>query len=129
MLLSNGNSLWSAEMNESILNHLFLPHYLPDSSETDYLIKSNHQNEYKLLECMKEYFDSFESTNAAVTLPIIPILIDCIQRWSVLQNALTNSIFYLQAVIEQLPSEGFLPLYFHAQNAAILIEIDINNNN
>jgi hypothetical protein len=57
-------------------------------------------------------------------LPIIRVLMDCTQRWSMVQK--TSN---LKSIIEQLPAGAFLPMYFHAQNAAILIEIDENNIN
>jgi hypothetical protein len=116
-------------MDESILNHLFLPQYLPSAAEADFLIQNEHQNEHKILECMKEYLNKFESGDAAIKLPIFRTLIDCIERWSVLQNPQTVSISNLQAAMKQLPVGCFLPLYFHAQNAAILIEVDENNSN
>jgi len=89
---SNGNSLELEEMNESILNHLFLPHYLPSPAADDFLIQDNHQNEYKILECMEEYLNSFESTDATISLPIFRLLTDCIQHWSVLQNPQNISV-------------------------------------
>ena len=114
-------------MNESILNHLFLPHYLPSSAENDFLIQSKHQNEHILLECMKEYFHSLRSDNTFMTLPVVPLLADCVQRWSVVQNPQKNSVSNFKTAIEQIPVGNYLPFYFHAQNAAILIEIDRNN--
>jgi hypothetical protein len=116
-------------MNQSIFNHLFLPHYLPSSTGEDFLIEGNHQNEYKLLKCIKKYLNSFQSTDVINTLPIFTILTDCIERWSALQNPQNISVSYLQTAIEQLPPGKFLPLYFHAQNAAILIEMDANSTN
>jgi hypothetical protein len=116
-------------MNESLINHLFLPQYLPSSADDDFLLQNNHQNEYMLLECMKGYLNSFESIDTPNSLPIFRILTDCIQRWSILQNPQNISVSNLQSAIGQLPSGGFLPLYFHAQNAAILIEMDEKNTN
>ena len=116
-------------MDKSLLNHLFLPHHLPASADDDFLIQNEHQNEHMLLECMKEYLNSFELTNATSLLPIFRILIDCVQSWSVLQNPKQISVSNLQSAIEQLPAGGFFSLYFHPQNAAILIEIDENNIN
>jgi hypothetical protein len=116
-------------MNESILNHLFLPHYLPPSADADFLIQHNHQNEHKILECMKDHLNSFASTNATNLLPIFQILMDCVERWSILQNPQKFSVSNIRSTIQQLPSGSFLPLYFHAQNAAIMIEMDENNTN
>jgi hypothetical protein len=129
ILLNNSTSLRLMEMNESILNHLFLPHYLPSSADDDYLIQRNYANEHKLLECMKAYLNSFAATNATSILPIFRTLNECIQRWSILQDPQTISVSKIQSTIEQLPAGSFLPLYFHVQNAAILIEIDENNIN
>ncbi len=123
------NSHELREMNESILNHLFLPFYLPSSSENDFCIRSNHRNEYIILECMNEFLNLYESIDASMVLPIIRILIDCTQRWSMLQKTSKLSISNLKSIIEQLPSGAFLPMYFHAQNAAILVEIDEKNIN
>ncbi|CAF1097430.1 unnamed protein product [Adineta steineri] len=111
-------------MDESILNHLFLPHHLPSSADSDFLTKGKHENEYKLLECMTECFKLLESADATNKLSIFSLFTDCIERWSVLQNPQGFSVSNIQSAIEQLPLGGFLPLYFHAQNAAILIEID-----
>lgn len=116
-------------MDESICNHLFLPLFLPSSAEADFLTQGKHENEYKLLECMKEYFISLTSTDTWSILPICSVLTDCIERWSVLQNPQNFSVSNIQSAIEQLPLDGFLSLYFHAQNAAILIEIDEINGN
>jgi hypothetical protein len=116
-------------MNKSVVNHLFLPCYLPSSADADFLIQNNHQNEHILLGCMKAYFKSFASTDATNILPIFQILVDCVERWSFLQNPQQFSTSNLQSTIGQLPPESFLPLYFHAQNAAILIEIDKKNSN
>ena len=114
-------------MNESFINHLFLPHYLPSSADDDYLIGSNHENEYKLLEHVHEFLvDSFTVPNTTNTLPIFQNIIDCIERWSKLQNPQYFSVSNVQSTIETLPQESFLPIYFHTQNAAILIEIDQN---
>jgi len=115
-------------MHESILNHLFLPHYLPSSADDDFLIGSNYQYEYKILEYMKQYLDTFELPNATNNLPIFQILNDyCFKSWSILQNSQKFSESNIQTIIEQLPPGSFLPLYFRAQNAAILIEIEENN--
>ncbi|CAF0876296.1 unnamed protein product [Rotaria sp. Silwood1] len=115
-------------MDESILNHLFLPPYLPSSADEDFLIQNNHENEYKLLEFMKEYLDNCELTNNLKTLPIFHVFKDkCLQNWCQLQNIRNFSTSNLQSTIEQLSSGGFLPLYFEAQNAAILTEIEANN--
>ncbi|CAF4676762.1 unnamed protein product [Rotaria sp. Silwood1] len=64
-----------------------------------------------------------------MVLPTIRLLIDCTQRWSLLQKNPKLSVSNLQSIIGQIPTGGFLPMYFHAQNAAILIEIDHNNSN
>ena len=114
-------------MDKSILNHLFLPHYLPSSADDDYLTKHNHQNEYELLECINEYFNFIKLTDIAANLPIFPVLMDCIQRWSPLQNPQNFCVSNIQSTIKQLPLDSFLPLYFHTQNAVILIEMDQNN--
>ncbi|CAF4981090.1 unnamed protein product, partial [Rotaria sp. Silwood1] len=119
----NHDSLNSQEINESILNHLFLPHGLSSSAYADYLIQSNHQNEYKILECMNEYWQSLDRKNE---LPILSILRTCTERWSIIQNTKNCSVPLLQSIIRKLSPGDFLPLYFHAQNAAILIEIDEN---
>ncbi|UJR12234.1 hypothetical protein I4U23_016411 [Adineta vaga] len=116
-------------MNESILNHLFLPQYLPSSADNDYLTGQNHQNEHELLEYVNGYFHTIRSTDIGRKLPIYSILMDCIDRWSHLQSRQNYSIKNIQSTIEQLPSGHFLPLYFHAQNTAILIEMDQNNTN
>jgi hypothetical protein len=108
-------------LNQSILNHLFLPYDLPSSD--DHLIESDHQNEYKLLELVNQFF---ESLDAKKTLPIFPILKNCIHRWSILQNPNGCSVSTLQSTIEKLEPGDILSIYFHAQNAAILIEIEEN---
>ncbi|CAF1052665.1 unnamed protein product [Rotaria sp. Silwood1] len=64
-----------------------------------------------------------------MVLPTIRLLIDCTQRWSLLQKSPKLSVSNLQSIIGQISTGGFLPIYFHAQNAAILIETDHNNNN
>ncbi|CAM4883176.1 unnamed protein product [Rotaria socialis] len=119
----NYGSFHLKDINKSILNHLFLPHDLPSSADDDYLIQSNHENEYKILECMKDFLQSMGTNNQ---LPVIEILKKSIQRWSIIQNTKTCSVPILQSTIQELTSGDFLPLYFHAQNAAILIEIDEN---
>jgi hypothetical protein len=60
---------------------------------------------------------------------MIQSLIDCTQRWSILQKNSNLSISKIKSIIEQLPEGSFLPMYFHAQNAAIFIEIDEKNIN
>ncbi|CAF4978148.1 unnamed protein product, partial [Rotaria sp. Silwood1] len=122
----NHDILHSQEVNESILNHLFLPHGLSSSAYADYLIQSNHENEYKILECMNEYFQSLDTKNE---LPILSIIKTCTERWSIIQNTKKCSVPLLQSTIQNLSSNDFLSLYFHAQNAAILIEIDENSLN
>ncbi|CAF1014822.1 unnamed protein product [Rotaria magnacalcarata] len=122
-LYGNYDSFHLKDMNKSILNLLFLPHDLPSSADEDYLIQSNRENEYKILECMKDFLQSMDTNNE---LPIIEILKKSIQRWSIIQNTKNCSVPILQSTIQKLASGDFLPLYFHAQNAAILIEIDEN---
>ncbi|CAF4386850.1 unnamed protein product [Rotaria magnacalcarata] len=122
-LYGNYDSFHLKDMNKSILNLLFLPHDLPSSADEDYLIQSNRENEYKILECMKDFLQSMDTNNE---LPIIEILKKSIQRWSIIQNTKNCSVPILQSTIQELTSGDFLPLYFHAQNAAILIEIDEN---
>ncbi|CAF1656053.1 unnamed protein product, partial [Adineta ricciae] len=114
-------------MDESILNHLFLPHHLPDSADEDFLIKGKHENEYKLLECLNEYFNSVTSAHVPFTPPVFRIFHDTIKRWAVLQNPQNLSVQDIQTTLEKLSTGTLLPLYFHAQNAAILIEIDETN--
>ncbi|CAF2569715.1 unnamed protein product [Rotaria sp. Silwood2] len=122
---SNYNdSLYSQAMNESILNHLFLPLNLPSSNNSDYLTESNHQNEYKLLEYIDEFLQSPDVGNE---LSVLPILKKCIQNWLIVQNVKNCSVENLQSTIQKLKPDDFLPLYFYAQNAAILIEIDENS--
>ena len=111
------------DMNESILNHLFLPLNLPSSADSDFCLRSNHRNEHILLECFNDYFNIYDSINAPFLRPIV----DCSQRWSVLQRNPNLSIDSLQTAIESLQPGAFLPIYIHAQNAAILIEIDENH--
>ncbi|UJR20208.1 hypothetical protein I4U23_023339 [Adineta vaga] len=113
-------------MNESIVNHLFLPHYLPSCAEQDFLTHGNHENEYKLLECMKEYFYSMSTT---AMLPLFETIHRCMVQWSNLQNPQNFSVGSIRSAIEQMSSGSFLPVYFRAQNAAILIEIDHINVN
>ena len=108
-------------MDKSILNHLFLPFELPSSEDDDYLLQNGHHNEYKLLELMIEYFNSLDSESV---LPIFRTVSYCIQRWSKIQNTRMCTPANLQLAIDQLKPGHFLPLYFHAQNAAILIEIN-----
>ena len=119
----NSDASDSTNLNQSILNHLFLSYNLPSSNDDDYLIKSNHQNEYKLLELLNQFFESLDGKK---TLPIFRNLKNCIQRWSVLQNPNKFTVPNLRSTIEKLDPGDFLPIYFHAQNAAILIEVDHN---
>ncbi|CAF4349773.1 unnamed protein product [Rotaria sp. Silwood2] len=114
----------SQNLNGSILNHLFLPHNLPSSSDTDYLIDSDHRYEYKLLEYVNEYWQSFDAKNE---LSVFQVLKKCFQYWAAIQNKENCSVPNLQSIIQKLVPGDFLPLYFHAQNAAILIEIDENH--
>ncbi|CAF3462404.1 unnamed protein product [Rotaria socialis] len=114
-------------MNESILNHLFLPHYLPSSVDHDYFLQNNHQHEHMILEYMKAYFNQLESTKETSELSIFSALVNCVKHWSSLQNPQTCADANLQSTIMKLTPGSFLPLYFHAQNAAILIEIEKNN--
>ncbi|CAF1629571.1 unnamed protein product, partial [Adineta ricciae] len=122
----NQNTFNPHGVNESILNHLFLPYRLPSSASKDYLTQHDHQNEYKLLECTHEYLKSIDAKN---DLPIFSTLKTCIERWSSVQSTMNCSVSLLQATIQKLAPGEFLPLYFHAQNAAILIEIDKNSPN
>jgi hypothetical protein len=121
--LDNYSPAHSQEMNDSIINHLFLPCDVPSSAEADYLIKSNHENEHKILEQLKEFL---ESVNIKDTLPIFSTLHSCVRNWLGIQNIQNCSVSNLQWIIQRLKPGDFLPLYFHAQNAAILIEIDEN---
>ncbi|CAF4958708.1 unnamed protein product, partial [Rotaria socialis] len=114
-------------MNKSVLNHLFLPHYLPSSVDHDYFLQNNHQYEYIILEYMKNYFNQLESTKETSKFSIFSVLISCVKHWSILQNPQTCTEGNLQSIITQLTPGSFLPLYFHVQNAAILIEIEKNN--
>ncbi|UJR29753.1 hypothetical protein I4U23_017301 [Adineta vaga] len=116
-------------MNESLINHLFLPYNLPCSSDDDYLLKKNHENEYKLLEYINEYFDLNKFIYTKDLFPFIDIFMTSIQRWSILQNPQTLFKSQFRCFIEELKSGDFLPLYFHNQNASILIEIDEINDN
>ena len=114
------------DLNQSILNHLFLPYDLPSSADDDHLTGSNHQNEYKLLKLVNQFFESLDSKK---TLSIFPILKNCVHRWSILQNPNECSVSTFQSTIEKLEPGDFLSIYFHAQNSAILIEIDQNLSN
>ncbi|CAF1452648.1 unnamed protein product [Adineta ricciae] len=114
-------------MDESILNHLFLPHHLPGSANEDFLIKGKHENEYKLLECLDKYFNLVTPAHVPITLPVFRVFHDIIKRWVVLQNPQNLSVQDIQTTLEKLSAGTLLPLYFHAQNAAILIEIDEMN--
>ncbi|CAF4169552.1 unnamed protein product [Rotaria sp. Silwood2] len=80
-----------------------------------------------ILEYVKEYLNLFESTNDTNKLPILSVLSHCVKNWSVLQNPENFTESNLQSIITELTPGSFLPLYFHAQNAAILIEIEENN--
>ena len=111
----------SHDLNQSILSHLFLPCNLPESPDSDYLLRSNHENEHQLLESFNQFL---KSTNAQNTLPIFSIVKKCVENWLVIQNIENCTIANLQSTINKLTPGDFLPLYFHAQNAAILIEID-----
>ncbi|CAF1051816.1 unnamed protein product [Didymodactylos carnosus] len=98
----NHDILHSQEINESILNHLFLFHGLSSSAYADYLIQSNHENEYKILECMNEYFQSLDTNNE---LPILSIIKTCTERWSIIQNTKNCSVLLLQSTIQKLSSD------------------------
>ncbi|CAF4577760.1 unnamed protein product [Rotaria sp. Silwood2] len=80
-----------------------------------------------VLEYMKEYLNLFESTNNTNKLTILSVLSHCVKHWSVLQNFQNFTESNLQFIIMRLTPGSFLPLYYHAQNAAILIEIEENN--
>ena len=116
----------SQQIDESILNHLFLPHGLSSSAKDDYLVQSNHQNEYKILECMNAYLQSLDKENE---LPILTILKTCTEHWLIIQNTTNCSVPLLQSTMQKLSPGDCLPLYFYAQNAAVLIEIDENSVN
>ena len=120
------DSLHLKQVDTSILHHLFLPCYLPSSNKNDYLIQDNHRNEHEILICMKDFLQSLDET---LSLPIFSIIIKCINNWLNLQDSNNLNIFDLQSTIEQLKPGDFFPLYFHTQNAAILIEMDENDNN
>ena len=110
-------------MNISIINHLFLPQYLPSSADDDYLLANDHRNEHQLFECVNHFFDVLQTKT---TLPVFRILMDCTKRWSRLQNPDYFTMSNLQSVFTQLHSGEYLSLYFHKQNAAILIEMNEN---
>ena len=110
-------------MNDSIINHLFLPYDLPSSAKDDYLITSNHRHEHKILEPLRDFLGSSSVQN---TLPVLSTLHNCIENWLKVQNIDKCSISNFQSAIHSLNPGDFLPVYFHAQNAAILIEIDEN---
>lgn len=114
-------------MNESILNHLFLPCYLPSVATDDSLLGDNHQNEYLLLECMNEFLRTIQLSDGDNPLKNIQVLTDCFSRWSARQKSENISVQNIQTVLENLPSGSFTPFYIQAQNAAILIEIEPNN--
>ena len=56
-------------MNESILNHLFLPYHLPSSANDDFLLGNNHQNEFLLLECMNEFLRMTQLSDDENSIP------------------------------------------------------------
>ena len=114
-------------MDRSVLDHLFLPCDLPSSSADDCLTQNEHVDEHMLLDYIKTFLNSPECADMQMTLPVIRTLADCVERWSILQNPRTLTVLKIQSVIEQLPPGSFLPLYFHAQNAAILIEVEEEN--
>ena len=128
-LVSNNNGSRSKRTSESILNHLFLPHYLPSSADDDYLIQHNHEQEYEILESMSDYLKSIKLTDIGSELPIFQLLTECVERWCHLQNFQNLSVSNIQSTIGKLLPGDFLPLYFHSQNTAILIEIDGNSSN
>ncbi|CAF0959459.1 unnamed protein product [Adineta steineri] len=114
-------------MNESILNHLFLPYHLPSTANDDFLLGNNNKNEFLLLECMDEFLRITQLVDGDNSLRNIRVLTDCFSRWSVRQNSQNISIQNIQTTLENLPSGSFTPLYMPAQNAAIVIEIESNN--
>ena len=116
------DSLHTKEADRSILHHLFLPCHLPHSDQDDFLTKDDHINEYELLECMRDFFCTQDGVTHS--LPIYSVMKKCVTNWSNLQNFGNLNLFNLQTTIEQLQSGEFFSLYFHKQNAAILIEID-----
>ncbi|CAF0949279.1 unnamed protein product [Adineta steineri] len=111
------------DLNTSIFNHLFLPYDLPTSADADYLLQYKHRNEHKFLESFNEFLRSSASEK---TLPVFSILKNCFENWLAIQNIENCTISNLQSTIKKLTPGDFLPLYFHAQNAAILIEVDEN---
>ena len=62
-------------------------------------------------------------------IPILSVLRTCTERWSIIQNTENCTVPLLQSMLHQLLPGDCLPLYFHSQNAAILIEIDENTGN
>ncbi|CAF1128844.1 unnamed protein product [Adineta ricciae] len=111
-------------MNESLLNHLFLPYHLPSCAADDYLLKDNHQKEFLLLECMNEFLRTTQSCDGDESLRHIQVLTDCFSRWSAWQESHHVSAQNIQSTLENLPPGSFTPLYIRAQNAAILIEVE-----
>jgi hypothetical protein len=75
---------------------------------------------------MNDFLKSLDTTDE---LPIVSTLQKSIQQWSIIQNQNNCSSPLLKSVIEKLEPGDFLPPYLHAQNAAILIEIDKNSPN
>ena len=106
-------------MDESLLNHLFLPWDLSSSAKEDFLSRNEHQ----LLNCINNYFNTIQSTTI-ITLPVLETVRECIQRWSLVQNPSECTQSTIQSTLEQLALGSFMPFYFHTQNAAILVEID-----
>ena len=71
------------------------------------------------LDCFTDFLHSVDERGI---LPISGDLFACARRWCRVPNVST-----LQSSLAQLPDGAFLPLYFAAQNAAILIEIESND--
>jgi len=73
--------------------------------------------------------NQLQSADTLNQLPILETLINCTKCWLFLQNLQNFSEANVQTTMKQLSAGSFLPLYFCAQNAAILIEIEENNIN
>lgn len=80
-----------------------------------------------ILEYIKTYLNVSELARDTNKLSIFDILTTCVKNWSSLQSPHNFSESILCSTVEQLPSGCFLPIYFHAQNSTILIEIEESN--
>ena len=114
-------------MNQSIINHLFLPHNLPSNADNDFLLRNNHSNESSILGWVQKYLISFAETHEIESFRVFSVLNDCIANWFTVQNPQGRIATTFKSAIEKLTEGYFLPIYFHAQNAAILIEIEQEN--